>query len=134
MYSFHWSSVHDRLSIQSHCLADAKIKVAIKTPIALRLFPNLKSHIRALRPELIRRSHFEVCRYSGSVRIATYCVDPIETATIAVGFSCSGSQTSVRLQMTNIRVREDVKDIGRERPGRGLSEFRMMIRLQHSDS
>src|SRR5262249_43513754 len=39
-------------------LAHTKIELTIELPIALRLFTNLKSSPRALRPELIRRSHF----------------------------------------------------------------------------
>src|SRR4029078_663443 len=43
--------------------ADTKIKVAIKLPMPLHLFTNLKSRTRALRLELIGRSHFKVRRY-----------------------------------------------------------------------
>jgi len=43
-------------------LADTKIKVAIKPPIAIPLFANLTSRIRALWTQLISRPHFEICR------------------------------------------------------------------------
>jgi len=42
-------------------LADAKVEVPIKPSVALRLLTNLKSRIRTpLRPQLVRRTHFEI--------------------------------------------------------------------------
>ena len=70
--------------------ADTKIKVAIKLPMPLRLFTNLKSRTRALRPELIGRPDFKVRRYEWLCGHRYYCVDPSGTATIAVGFNGSG--------------------------------------------
>jgi len=40
-----------------------EVEIAVKTPIALRLLAHLKLGIRApLRPQLLRRSHFQIRR------------------------------------------------------------------------
>ena len=41
-------------------LPDPKVEIAIEAPIAVGLFANLKSRVCAFRPQLIRRSHFEI--------------------------------------------------------------------------